>query len=54
MRCFGRHAFAILLKTYTLALAGLPSLAINDTSGLDLAYNVSDANYTFVRNSTSL
>ena len=54
MRFFGRHSFAILLKTYTLALAGLPRIAINDTLALDLAYNVSDANNTFAQNSTSL
>ena len=54
MRFFGRHAFAILLKTYTLALASLPRIAINDTFASHSAYNVSVANYTLVENFTNL
>ena len=53
MRLFGRHAFAILLKAYTLALI-LPRIAVNNTLALNPPGDDSDANYTILGNSTSL
>ena len=55
MRIFGRHAFAILLKTYlTLALTVLPKITTNKTLTLNPPENNSDANYKIIGNSTSL
>lgn len=54
MRIFGRYAFAILLKTYTLALTVLSRIPVNNTLTLNPPETVSDANYTFIGNSTSL
>lgn len=54
MRPFGRHAFAILLKSYTLALTVLPNIAVNNTLTLNPPESLSDANYTVLGNSTSL